>query len=136
MDEVVKKPNDLPQAVPTVGTSNKESGVRTPYVEGAEQGKQIRQEIQEFVKPSEPPVPHHPEVGIIPAAESTPMPKWQGNPPMTEAQLEEIVKNEKSSSAIQEHIRGEYQEKSIFGWAATMLKALKRIHGKLTGQPA
>lgn len=72
MDEhVSNQPTDdvSQQPVPSVRVGTKEGGV-TAVIEHSETEPQIREELREFVHPSEKPVPKIPEVGLMPAADS------------------------------------------------------------------
>jgi len=134
MDETVKsqKTDDVYQPPPSVGTVNKESGTAVSYIEHSEPEPKIAEEVKDFIKPSEKPVPEHLDIGIRPAAEATPVRKEpSGNItlPMTEDEAKKAVKEGMGEVDIQKHFEGVNFAPARLFLATLVLKVLK-LKGK------
>lgn len=118
--------------VPTVGTLNKESGVRA-NVEASEVQPVVGPEVSDFVKPAEQQVPHEPQAGITASLESSPVstqPTVNIQLPYSPEQAEQVLKEAKHSIDVSEHLgdnSGNYATEGKFFIAEEVLKFAKRI---------
>ena len=138
MDEEVKNQKTADAALPISSTGNKERQGKNSYIENANQGPQITNDISQFVVPSEPSVPEHLDVGVKPSAEATPVktePTGAVSLPMTEKEAKEVLKTSSSSLNLHEIQEGEYTEDSKPFLAALIEKFFQKMRG-LVKKPA
>ncbi len=130
MDEVVSQ---TPQDIVQKGSD--EALTSQTFVKDATPAPSITNDVSEFLRPSEAPVPHIPEVGINASGEATPV-KTEKEFPYTEKEAEAILKiGSKSALNLHEIQEGEYIEESRPFLAALVEKFYQKFGaiGKLLG---
>ena len=141
---VPSQPQPQPQVTP-VGTVNKEVEVApvSDFVKPSEtaviKDKEVAEagivEAEKQIKLEEA----HEKLGVTPSAESTPVktePTGMVQLPISEQDAKKIVSKGPGNFNLEKFFSGVFFTDSIYGFAILMLKHLKKIHKKLTGQPA
>lgn len=129
MDEVIETPKGV------VSKGSDEALISQTIVRDANPVPQITNDVSEFIRHSEAPVPHIPEVGLSASGDSTPV-KTENEIPYTEKEAEEILKNgSKTSLNLHEMQEGEYVVKSKPFLAMLVEKFYQKLgsFGKLAG---
>lgn len=122
------------KVIPISSSMNKEAGSVSEVVKRSEEELKLDAEIEKVgVKPSEPEVPEHEEVGITPSAESI---KLNLEPTgkvtaITPDEAKEIVKKEKVALGIREQGESIYFIASVYGLASIILKNFEKMHTKI-----
>lgn len=121
--------DDKSQKIPvsSVGTLNKEGGIRAS-VEVSEKLPVVDKSLNEYVKPSEQPVPNEPQAGISASGPSVPAQSQPTKkitfPDMTEEEADKVLKKSKRAYHLDEYMgekSGEYTEDSA-PFLATLIK--------------
>jgi len=133
-DQKINVQQQVTKVVPISSSMNKEVGGASEVVRRSEEELKLDAEIEKAgVKPSEPEVPEHKDVGMTPSAESV-KPNLEPTGTVTvitQDEAKKIVKKERVSLGIREQGESIYFIASVYGLASIILKNFKKMHTKI-----